>query len=72
MTALRPIATGTAIAAACFAIVTVLGSCGGDNDKPIPDEAKRANRGWETLAPANDDYFADMISEKAVDVIAGA
>jgi hypothetical protein len=56
----RRIAAGTAVTAACFAIVTILGSCGGDIDKPIPDEAKRANRGWETLPPAGDDYFADM------------
>src|SRR5436309_11610417 len=41
-------------------MVTIIGSCGGDSDKPIPDEARRGNRGWETLPPANDDYFADM------------
>jgi hypothetical protein len=59
--ALRRIATGTVITAACFAVVTILGSCGGDiDDKPVPDEAKRANRGGDTLPPAGDDYFADM------------
>ena len=60
MTAPRRFATATAVTATCIAIATVIGSCDRDNDTPIPDEAMRAGRGWETLTPAADDYFADM------------
>ena len=49
-----------AVTAACFLLVTLVSSCGSDTDTPIPDEAKRAGRGWETLKAANEDYYADM------------
>ena len=55
----RP-ATAMAVTAACFLLVTLVSSCGSDSDTPIPDEAKRAGRGWETLKAANEDYYADM------------
>ena len=55
----RP-ATAMAVTAACFLLVTLVSSCGSDTDTPIPDEAKRAGRGWETLKAANEDYYADM------------
>ncbi len=60
MTVPRRFATATAVTATCIAIATVIGSCDRGNDKPIPDEAMRAGRSWETLKPAADDYFADM------------
>ena len=49
-----------AVTAACFLLVTLVSSCGSDSNAPIPDEAKRAGRGWETLKAANEDYYADM------------
>jgi hypothetical protein len=59
VTALRRIAT-TAAAASGLAALVLAGSCNRDSGNPIRDEAARAGRNWDTLPPANDDYFADM------------
>src|SRR5262245_44818923 len=53
-------ATATAVTSACVLMVTFISSCNRDSDTPIPDEATRAGRSWQTLKAANDDYFADM------------
>ena len=60
MTRLRRLATATAVTAVWCLLATLVSSCDGDPDTPIPDEAKRAGRSWETLKGANDDYYADM------------
>ena len=47
-------------------------ACGGREPKPgtVLDEAMQAKRTVDTFPAADEDYFHDMIGEKAADVIA--
>lgn len=50
------------LVAGAVAVSISMAACGTASppDSPLPDEAMRAGRDWQTLPPADEDYFADM------------